>query len=448
MNYLKEMIAKLIAKGFATAAEKNEVNILVKSLTEDEKADVKDDAACVAELPKEDPAVAEEKEAEAQVEKSLNSLMAKMKKELGADITSEMKKAIKEHLELKEKKAGMYNKEISASEKRVNQNGYLRSLIKGLVTQDVVSLKELTTDASGSPYGGYVVDSELSAEIRHLITEYGVARREMTTVTLSKNSYKANSLATDVTVYWVDEGAAIGSTQVVLGQSTLELEKLGAIVTMTSELLEDEELDLMSFIGSRVAEGFAKAEDEAFFKGDGTSTYGGFTGLLKNTATNNVAITGTTFTSVDADDLIDMVDATPQGALSNSKYFLHRTIMSVIRKLKATDGTYIYQAPSVSGPATIWGYPVVLVEAMPAAADTAVSTAFVLFGDMKKACIHGTKAGGLKAASFNAGSVRNVADSADINLITTDREAVRWTERVGFIAIVPTALTRLTTAAS
>ena len=264
---------------------------------------------------------------------------------------------------------------------------------------------------------------------------------------LYKNSYKANNLATDVTVYWVDEGAVIKSTQAVLGQETLNLVKLGAIVTLTSELLEDTEIDFISFLASRVAEGFAQAEDAAFFNGDGTATFGSCTGLLNATDVNEVTLTGATFASMDADDLLDMIDAIPSGALDSAKFYYHRTIKSIIRKLKASDGTYIYQAPSQSGPATVWGHPEVLVEVMPSKTDTAADTSFVLFGNLRKACIFGFK-GGMKASRFNSGVVRNVANDADLNLITTDREAVRWTERIGYIRIIPTAVVKLTTAAA
>ena len=107
----------------------------------------------------------------------------------------------------------------------------------------------------------------------------------------------------------------------------------------------------------------------------------------------------------------------------------------------------IFQALSVAGPATIWGRPVVLVESLPAITDTAADTAFVLFGDLKKSSIFGYK-GAVSADRFNAGVVRNVADNADINLITTDREAIRWIERVGCLHILPNAVTVLKTATS
>lgn len=383
---------------------------------------------------------------EKSVVKDLEALVNKASGNLKEEVSEALKKQVAEIKRQMENGVGNYNKEIQADVKRKSLNDKMRKTVGALLSNDIDSIKEMTT-STDSPSTGYTVDSELSAEIRHLVTEYGVARRESMTLQLSKNSYKANDLTTDLSVYWVDEGSAISSDQVVLGQETLELKKLGVIASLTSELLADEEIDLFGFISGRVAENMAKAEDQAFFIGDGTATYGSFTGLLNNTSVNEVTMTGTTFASVDADDLIDMVDVTPVGALANAKYYLHRTNMSYVRKLKDENGQYIYQAPSVSGPATIWGYPVVLVEAMPDKDDSAEGTSFVLFGDLKKATIFGYK-GEIMAKRFDAGTIQDVAGTGTINLITTDREAIRWTERFGFIVVIPTAVTKLTTGTS
>ncbi len=439
---LLKFIKSLLKKGFATKSEKADLAKRFKQLDEEDQENVAEEVAAVEALPEEP-----KDESLEETKTLLKSLMGEMKMETIDEVKAEFKSWLDSQKDLMSKKAGVYANEAKSERKAINT--YFKSFCSALYQGNDVMLKELTTADGSSPYGGYVVSAELSAEIRHLITEHGVARREMMNVQLAKNSYKANNLVTDVSVVWVDEAAAIASKQVVLGQVELELKKLGAIVTLTSELIEDEEVDLFSFVGSRIAEKLAEAEDLAFFKGDGTATYGSFTGLLRNTNINSVtmASTKTTFASVTTDDLIDMQDATPAGALGNAKYYMHRSIMSVIRKLKATTNEYIYTPISAQGPASLAGYPVVLVEAMPAKSATAVSTAFILFGDLKKACILGYK-GAIKAKRFDAGVVRNVADNADINLISTDREAIRWTERVGYIVILPSAVTRLITAAS
>ena len=355
-------------------------------------------------------------------------------------IKEEMSKKFKEFCEEQGKAlkagAGIYSAEAKKDRKAMNDR--FKKGIKAVMSGDMETMKslmtkEMTTDDTGSPYAGYTVDTELDAEIRYIQTLYGVARRNFEMLTLSKGHYKANELVTDVTVAWVDEAGSMLSTQWVTGQNDLDLKKLYAIITFTNELLEDTEIDLFRFASERVAEGLAYKEDLAFFKGDGTATYGSFTGLLNSSDVNPVTMAGTTFESLSADDLLDMIDDTPTGALGNAKFYMNRTIMSIIRKIKTTtENEYIFQRPSESGPMTIWGYPVELVEVMPTASETNDDTPFIIFGDLKKGCIFGQK-GGLRVERFDAGVVRNVANGDDINLITSDRQAVRFVERVGYM---------------
>jgi hypothetical protein len=42
------------------------------------------------------------------------------------------------------------------------------------------------------------------------------------------------------------------------------------------------------------------------------------------------------------------------------------------------------------------------------------------------------------AEQFTSGTIRNVADNADINLLTTDRKAMRFIERVGYFQVITT----------
>ena len=353
------------------------------------------------------------------------------------DMNKKFKEFCEQQAETMKANAGIYSSEAKADRKGMNDR--FRKGINAVLSGDVESLKtlmnkEMTTDDTATPYAGYTIDTELDVEIRYLQTLYGVARRNFELLTLSKGHYKANELVTDITVAWVGEGSSMLSTQWVSGQNELELQKLYAIISFTNELLEDTELDLFRFASERVAEGLAYKEDLAFFCGDGTATYGSFTGLLNSSDVNSETMIGSTFASLTADDLLDMIDATPTGALGNSKFYMNRTIMSIVRKLKSSvENDYIFQRPSENGPMTIWGYPVELVEVMPTASETTQEdTPFILFGDLRKGCIFGQK-GGLRVERFDAGSIRNVANGADINLITTDRQAVRFIERVGYM---------------
>jgi HK97 family phage major capsid protein len=376
-------------------------------------------------------------EVETKLVKKLDDAVVSMKGEVEAWVKSQK--------EAMATKSGSFADEIQV--KRAKINSYLKDFSRALIDGNDIKAKEMTTDKTGSPYAGYVVDSELSAEIRHLVTEYGVARREFFTTALSKNSYEANALATDVTVAWVSETGVIASTQVVLAQEELKLKKLGAIVSLTRELIDDSEVDLFSFIATRVAEGFAKAEDKAFFVGEGSgdTTNGEFTGLTNNTTIPDVTLASTkdAVSDITVENIYAMIDELPEGAQANAKFYGNRTVKSALRLLKDGEGRYIFADPiNNAGFATLAGKPFVTVEVMPTATTATAGDTVLIYGDLKKTTILGYKSG-IVADRFNAGTIRNVAGNADINLITTDRQAIRWISRVGYITILPTACVRL-----
>lgn len=399
---------------------------------------------------KDEPAV--EADVAVEVEKAFSKKAVEVKSELKADLKeavsdmkSEVEAWVKSQKEAMETKSGSFADAIQVKHAKINS--YLKDFSKALIDGNDMKVKEMTTDKTGSPFAGYVVDHELSAEIRTLVTEYGVARREFFTTALSKNSYDANTLATDVTVAWVSEGSVITSTQIVLAQEELKLKKLAAIVSLTRELIEDQEVDLFSFIATRVAEGFAKAEDKAFFMGEGTgdTANGEFKGLCFQTLIPDVTLAATkdAVSDITMEDIYAMQDELPEGAQAGAKYYGNRTVRSALRLLKDGEGRYIYQDPiNNAGFATLAGKPFVNVEVMPTSALAEAGDCVLIYGDLKKTTILGYKSG-IVADRFNAGTIRNVANNADINLITTDREAIRWIQRVGYITILPTASVRL-----
>ena len=453
MSKLLKMLKALKLKGFATASEKAEVKALVKELEAEDAEVVSDETAAVADLPETNPA--DEVEVEEAVAKAFNKTSKKLEESLSKKLDSsisEMKSEVETWVKAQKElaKAGAGSQEDKIKEKHARYNTYLKGFTNAILSGDDAMAKEMTTDSTGSPFAGYAVDSELSVEIRHLTSVYGVARREFFSTPLSKNSYEANALATDVTVAWVAEAAVIPSTQIVLSQQELKLKKLAAIVTLTRELIEDEEVDLFSFIATRVAEGFAQAEDRAFFMGTGgaDTANGGFTGITQNASVPVVRLTGA-LSTITVEKVYEMQDVLPEGAHANAKYYGNRTVKSLVRLLKDGASQYIYNDPiNNSGFATLAGKPFVSVEVMTRAADVAATDGVaLLFGDLRKSSILGYK-NGLVADRFNAGTVRNVAANADINLITTDREAVRFVSRVGAITILPTAVVVLKTVAA
>ncbi|MCK9629320.1 MAG: phage major capsid protein [Bacteroidales bacterium] len=336
-------------------------------------------------------------------------------------------------------------KALSADEAAANRKKGVttRKFFRALLDGDKAGAKALTTSDSGtSPddaQAGLTIPEELLTEVLRISESgvYGVARREFRYLPFTGpgNSRVIPALGTTVSLSWTGEGDAKTSTQPKFTVVTQVLKKLAAIVPMTEEILEDSGIDLVALIGELIVEAVSKEEDTEFFVGDGTV----WTGILYNGSVNSVT---TATGSLSADDLLDMQDKTPAGALANAKYFMHRSTFNACRKLKGDDGQYIVQSPVGDQPAMIWNRPVVLVEAMPEYGTLTADDEFVIFGDLKTAAILGDKQQ-IRTKLLTEATIHDTDGQTGINLAEQDMVALRFVERVGYVLAVPTAVTVL-----
>jgi len=460
MSKLKKLLKTLLAKGFATEAEKAQVVALAKDLEADEAETVADDVEAVADLPEEEDEATDddedEEEAEGLDQEGIKALiMGSVQKEAKAAATAAVEKAADEIVAKFMAGAKKGRKTATRSQKAaVGKFEETKSFFKMLFNGDNASLKAAGYLDTGTPgTAGYLVPpAEFIAEVYRIAESgqgYGVARREFRYIPKRGpgNEFQIPALNSSVTATWTGEGETKTSTEPSFDLPTLTLKKLAAIVPWTDEFEEDMGIDAIGLLATLFAEELNKKEDAAFFVGDGTLGFGGFTGILNNGAVNSVVAVSASFLNLKADDLLNMIDGTPAGALNGAKFYMHRSILSVIRKLKTTDGTYIYQNPGAGQPATIWNYPVEIVEAMPSVSDTDVDTPFVIFGNLRSAAIISDK-GTLALKVFDAGIVPNVGATGTLNLIAQDMKALRVVRRTAYVLALPTAVTVLKTAAS
>lgn len=157
----------------------------------------------------------------------------------------------------------------------------------------------------------------------------------------------------------------------------------------TQQILDDAEIDLESWLAGEVELEFAKQEGSAFFAGDGTNkpfgilTYvtGGVNaakhpfGAIKTVDSGAAA-------AITSDGIIDLIYDLPSAYTANAKFTMNRKTQGTIRKLKDGDGNYLWQPSYVAGqPATLAGFPVSEVAAIP---DVAANAVAALFGDFKQ----------------------------------------------------------------
>jgi len=324
-----------------------------------------------------------------------------------------------------------------ATDKKIEAMEKMAQIIQAMAAKDYVTVKALTEGTDSE--GGYLVPEEFRAEVIRLAGEYGIARRYCRVVPMTRDVMKFPTVESGVTASWVDEGGTIGTSQPTFGQVTLTARKLAAITVMTNELLADANVDVVRLLQQLFAEALAQAEDDALFNG---SAGGNIPGILNNANVTTVTMSAgnTSFADVTADDLADMIDQIPTNAARNARFYLHRNILTYLRKLKDNNGQYIWQPPASGQPGTIWGYPYELSEVMPDNSDDGAGKPFIVFGDLRYVLFGDRQQVSIKIST--EGTVGNV------KLFETDQQAIRFIERIDIQLAVPSALVVLKTATS
>lgn len=440
---ITEILKKLSRGESITEAEKSLLLANKEILSDDQVKAI--EAAKVEKSEDEEDEDGEEEDEEEIDEKAMSDLISKSLAKSIDKITDQLAEKFIAGAESSRKRAidtGKKQKKTGDDE--------TRDFMKALFSGDRDYLKAVSGLTDGA--GGYLIPEELRSEVLRIAEDqYGLARRDMRYLPFTGpgNERKIPSLASSVSTFWTDEAATKKSTAPTFSIVTQTMKKLAAIVPMTEEILEDSTINLTALVAELFAEAVAKEEDLQFFNGDGTV----WTGILNNGNVNVVNIAGTNPAAVTAESLLAMIDATPTGALTGSKFYMSRTVYSTLRKLRedavtAADGKggYLIQNPVAGEPATLWGYPIEVSDAFPAISVTGNSKPFVLFGNLKRAAIFGDKQQ-LRVKMLDQATIRNVADNADINLAAQDMVAVRIVERVGYVLALPSAVTVLKTAA-
>lgn len=261
---------------------------------------------------------------------------------------------------------------VDAPEQKQAFEQYMRAGILSVPEEKSLSG---VTDADG----GYTVPVSIEAAIDRALTEVSPFRSFCQVRQISTSTFR---LAVNEAAYasgWVGEADARPETAT---PSIAAIEfKTGEIYAMpaaTPQLLEDSAVDIEAWIAAEVRGTFANAETEAFVNGNGTNKPLGF--LQAPNATNgseSATEIGVLAGAVDGDSLIEMVYALDAKYRDNGRFIFNRRTAESIRKLKDSNGAYLWTPGLAAGQsATLLGYPVSEVEAMPDATDDNLAIAF------------------------------------------------------------------------
>lgn len=224
--------------------------------------------------------------------------------------------------------------------------------------------------------GGYLVPDEFERTLIEALEEENIFRQLATIITTSSGDRKIPVVATKGSASWVDEEGAIPEADDAFGQVSIGAYKLATIIKVSEELINDSVFNLEQYIAKEFGRRIGVKEEEAFFIGDGT---GKPTGIFNATGGAGVGVTTASASAITIDEIMDLFYSLKSPYRKNAVFVTNDATVKSIRKLKDGNGQYLWQPSVTAGqPDTILNRPLktsVYVPGIAAAAKT------IAFGD-------------------------------------------------------------------
>lgn len=298
--------------------------------------------------------------------------------------------------------------------------------------------KRLHSTLTG-PAGEFALPKPFLAELFVFIETYGHARRLARVVNMGSKDLDLKSISTKPSATWTGEAVLLTESDLALGEQKLTTNKLGAITSITKEQDEDAFVALLPSWLELLAESIAQKEDEAWMIGDGTSTYGGFTGLA-NLASVQQNVLGAS--DLNFGDVVEADFRTTRELLSpvrrrGAKWLMHRGMWNEIEQYESGVGSRIVQSMlTEEAPLRFLGFPVELTEAMVDATADVANVDFALLGNYSRSLMGIRR--GITVESSTDAVISNNSGVVTFNAFQQDGILLKISTRVGFQT--PTAM--------
>ncbi|WP_296085391.1 phage major capsid protein [uncultured Agrobacterium sp.] len=218
--------------------------------------------------------------------------------------------------------------------------------------------------------GGILAPETVSTSILEKVAEFSPVRILSQTISMSGPLLQLPRLVDEVAVGEVAETAPRPESEPSFDQIDLKPFEMAVIVPVTRILLEDAQIDLSSYLSNHIARRFGQKEADWFVNGNGTTQA---EGVL--TSDDVQEFEG----EIAADDLIDLFYSIKTAYSANGSWLMNRKTMAAVRKLKDTDGAYLWERSIAAGqPPLLLGRPVYEAVDMP---DVAADATPIVFGD-------------------------------------------------------------------
>ena len=327
--------------------------------------------------------------------------LAEMERHLSADVVTVEKlaridRALDEHKRLVDelvRKAGRPQLGSAAGlSAGLDRKAAFESYMRSGDSHALRNFEEKGLSVGSDTDGGYVVPEETERAINSAVREISPIRAIAGVRQVSGSVYKKPFAISGPEAGWVGETdprpETAGPKLAELAFPTMELYAMPAA---TQSLLDDAAVDIDQWIADEVRVTFAAQEGAAFVAGDGVKKPKGFLSYptIDNAAwswgkigTISTGVSGDFPETAPADKLIDLVYSLKGEYRANGHFVMNRATQSLVRKMKDSDGSYLWQPSAKPGePANLMGFPVAESEDMP---DIGPDSLAIAFGDFRR----------------------------------------------------------------
>jgi len=235
---------------------------------------------------------------------------------------------------------------------------------------------------SGAAGGDTVPTSFYDRLMAHLIENSAMLQAGPTVLNTSsgENIEVPKTLTHSTATVPTAEAGAISPSEPTFDKIVLGAYKYGILMQVSSELVTDSGVDLEGYLSMQAGRAIGNALGQDLVTGTGTNEPRGVTIDSTLGVTGGAGVAGA-FT---ADNLIDLHYSViaPYRSSSSCRWLLRDASLAAIRKLKDSQGQYLFQPSLVAGtPDTLLGKPIVTD---PNVAAVALAAKSVLFGDFSQ----------------------------------------------------------------
>ena len=226
------------------------------------------------------------------------------------------------------------------------------NMVRGDYMPDLVNVLQVGKDTEG----GYTVPDEFHRKLVEALDDNNIMRSLGHVMHTGSGIYKI-PVATDTCEgVWFEEGEDIPETNTAFSQVTLSAFKVGAIIRVSNELLNDSAFDIASYVARRFGVAMGHAEEKAFIVGTGVKQP---TGLMSDREGAEVGVTAAAQDRITFDDVYKLYYSLRAPYRSKAAFLCNEDIVLQLMLMKDGNGNYVWR-PSldVGKPDTVLGRPI------------------------------------------------------------------------------------------